>query len=51
MNRFWESCPYGIYMNIIFYIKKLKILLQAIKKLKICPNVSPDKASSGECYN
>ena len=32
MNRFWESCSYGIYMNIIFYIKNLKRLLQANKK-------------------
>ena len=31
-------------MNIIFYFKKLKRLLQAIKNIKICPIVSPVKA-------
>jgi hypothetical protein len=41
-----------LYMNIIFYLKNLKKTSTGNKKiLKICPNVSPVKASSGECLN
>ena len=40
-------------MNIIFYLKKLKKKISTGNKnfKKICPNVSPVKASSGECYS
>ena len=44
----------GIYMNIIFLFKKFKKKISTGNKnffKKICPNVSPVKASSGECYS
>ena len=40
-----------VYMNIIFYLKKCKKTSTGnTKKFKICPNVSPIKASSGDLY-
>ena len=39
-------------MNIIFYLKNLKKISTGNKNFKkICPNVSPVKVSSGECYS